>query len=257
MSKLVRIDTIAPTPLMVETAATAFGKLRKAVFDGSGVDFLMRCGDVSRPAGFRSTKDGVVNRSWHKTGRAFDYDQTSKAIVVVSEPGKDGKQYFRTYIRCADQSGKQGKRERVRDYRGFTVDAFLFDFTAAAERLQFRRIPAWHGWQRRYNRREFWHYQFNPEGLSWDAAMRDLAVGRGEVKPMKQPKVPAVLGPNDRGPEVRKIQVALNAAGLLPQTEIDGIYGRHTKNAVAEFQRQKRLDIDGLVGPLTRKELGL
>ena len=43
----------------------------------------------------------------------------------------------------------------------------------AAESNGFHRIPAWTGWQKHYNRREFWHYQFD-EGLTWEAAMKQL-----------------------------------------------------------------------------------
>ena len=45
----------------------------------------------------------VAYRSNHKTGRAFDYDQTSTAIVIVLEP-RNGKTFFRTYLKCAKQS---------------------------------------------------------------------------------------------------------------------------------------------------------
>lgn len=172
MSVLVKISTKAGDARMRPAAAAKFEELRKKVAAGSGIDFLAVCGDVLRPANFKSSKDGVADRSWHKTGRAFDYDQTSKALIIVSEP-RNGKQYFRTYLRCADQSGKLGVKKTLRDYRGGSTNSYVFDFTAAAEALGFKRIPAWTGWQTHYNRREFWHYQFD-EGLSWDVAMRQL-----------------------------------------------------------------------------------
>src|SRR5687768_5288191 len=113
MSILVKINTKAPDARMHPDAAARFNKLREAVLKGSGIDFLARCGDVLRPANFKSTKDGVADRSWHKTGRAFDYDQTSKALIIVSEP-RGGKQYFRTYLRCTDQTSKLGVRKTLR-----------------------------------------------------------------------------------------------------------------------------------------------
>lgn len=233
---------------MVPDAAKAFESLRQVVKDGSGVDFLAICGDVSRPAGFTSTKDGVANRSWHKTGRAFDYDQNNKALVIVSEPNA-GKQYFRTYLICADQSGKQGTKRTLKDYRGFTVNKYVFDFTEAASELQFKRIPAWNGWQKSYNRREFWHYQYNPEGLTWDAAMLQL---KGKARPVED----TVIGLNDRGAAVLTIQTALLNKGFLDKGEVDGIFGVKTKDAVVSFQKANGLDADGLVGPNTRKLLG-
>jgi len=172
MSNLVPVNTKAPTALMQKEAAAGFNALREAVKAGSGVDFLAVCGDVLRPANYVSKKDGVANRSWHKTGRAFDYDQTSKALILVSEIFRD-KQYFRTYLLCKDQTGKQGVKKLLRDIRGGSSNAYVFDFTAAAAALGFKRIPAWTGWQRHYDRREFWHYQFD-EGLSWDQAMSQI-----------------------------------------------------------------------------------
>ena len=256
MSFLVNIDTAAPTPKMVKSAANAFRKLREIVRAGSGVDFLAKCGDVFRSAHFVSKKSGVADRSWHKTGRAFDYDQTSPAIVVVSEP-IGGKQYFRTWIRA---TGGNCIKRTVQDFRGFNVSAPLFDFTATAEAQGFKRIPAWSNWRRVYTQMEFWHYQYD-EGLSWDAAMRMLkANGGGEITDARSTPH-AVIGLNDRDQNtkglVTKIQTALAFAGLLPTKEIDGVYGPKTRNAVAAFQRLKRLAADGLAGPQTQAAMEL
>lgn len=249
--ELVTLDIAAPTPKMIRPAADAFDKLRAAIIAGAGFDFLARCGDVMRPAGFVSKKDGVANRSWHKTGRAFDYDQESKALVIVSEP-RGGKQYFRTYLKCADQSGKLGEHKTVRGYNGGSFSGYVFDFTAAAESVGFERIPAWRGWASRYNRREFWHYQFNPEGLTWNAAMQQI----NGVKNSAVKKAAKILGPNDRGPDVLEIQKRLIELNLLASNEADGIFGAKTRAAVLKFQSSvKGLDADGLVGPNTRKEL--
>ena len=95
---------------------------------GSAGDFLSRCGDVSRPANFRSPKDRVADRSWHKTGQAFDCDQTSRALVIVSEPRME-QQYFRTYLFCKKQDESHGVKKTVRDYRGGSSSGHLFDFT--------------------------------------------------------------------------------------------------------------------------------
>ena len=175
MVGLKRVNTRAPVPFMVPAAAVAFNRLRRLVFEKSAIDFLSVCGDVSRIEKSRSRKVGVAHRSWHKTGRAFDYDQTSDALVIVPEVIHD-KQFFRTYLRCADQTGKLGQKRQLADYRGYVVDEYVFDFTAAAEIEDFERIPAWEGWQKSsgYNLREFWHYQYNPERLSWPAAMLQL-----------------------------------------------------------------------------------
>lgn len=248
---------------MHRDAAEAFDRLRSQILDLAGFDFLAKCGDIFRPANFKTSKDGVAHQSWHKTGRAFDYDQTSSALVIVSEP-KGGKQYFRTYLKCKKQDGTLGKKLTVRDMRGYNVTAWLVDFTAIAESLNFMRIPAWSGWQSKYNRREFWHYQFTPKGLTWDEAMRQIkgavpgaaataATAPAAVTPT--PPAKKIYGLNDRGDAVSDIQAKLAAKGFLPLEEVDGIFGAKTKAAVGAFQRSQKLSADGLVGPNTRAKL--
>lgn len=247
-SILVKIDVDAPMPEMHPDAAARFNVLRDVVRNNAGFDFLAICGDISRPANFKSSKDGVANRSWHKSGRALDFNQDCKNLVIVSEP-KNGKQFFRTYLKCAKQDGSLGKYLKVKDYRGAVVTAYLTDFTDAAEEIGFKRIPAWNGWQKNYNRREFWHYQFD-EGLTWDAAMMQL---RGKTASQSR----QILGINDRGEAVKKIQSALNRLGLLPSDEIDGVFGGKTRAAVIIYQKIHNLDADGLVGEATRTALKL
>lgn len=244
---LVKLDDVkAPMPMMHFRAAEKYQLLRNDVKNGAGFDFLGTCGDIFRPANFMSSKDGVANRSYHKTGRAFDYDQNSPALVIVRED-KNGKTFFRTYLKCSKQDGSLGKKLQVRDYRGHIVDAYLFDFTAAAEALGWKRIPAWNRWQQNYNRREFWHYQFD-EGITWDAAMLQL---KGKSRSTDE----KVLGLNDRGEDVRSIQARLAELKILPAKEVDGVFGAKTKAAVETFQKQNNLDVDGVVGAQTRARL--
>ena len=260
MSKLLKVNTIAGDARMHEEIAPRFDALRKAVLDASGVDFLAHCGDVLRPASFQSKKDGVANRSWHKTGRAFDYDQSSKALVIVSE-FVGGKQYFRTYLKCARQDGSQGTMIAVRDMRGYTVRAYLVDFTNLAAAHGFKRIPAWNGWQSHYNRREFWHYQ-KDDGLTWDAAMQQIkSQPAAPTATAVRSRAVVIIGRNDRdsntGKLVTPIQRSLNQAGFLPKAEVDGIYGAKTYAAVVAFQKHNGLPADGLVGPQTAAKLGV
>jgi len=58
-----------------------------------------------------------------------------------------------------------------------------------------------------------------------------------------------------QGEDVRQVQKALKAAGI--NLEPDGVFGNDTDQAVRQFQQQKGLTADGVVGAQTRKELGL
>jgi hypothetical protein len=59
-----------------------------------------------------------------------------------------------------------------------------------------------------------------------------------------------------RGPEVSRLQARLGDLGFSPGT-IDGIYGPRTEQAVMAFQRSRGLPVTGVVGPDTRRALGI
>lgn len=59
----------------------------------------------------------------------------------------------------------------------------------------------------------------------------------------------------DRGPEVIRLQTALNKKGA--HLLVDGDFGRNTQAAVMAFQRDHDLIADGVVGPKTLAALGL
>ena len=56
------------------------------------------------------------------------------------------------------------------------------------------------------------------------------------------------------GPDVGRIQEKLTALGYAPGP-VDGIYGVATAGAVSAFQRDHKLEVDGVVGPMTRRAL--
>lgn len=59
-----------------------------------------------------------------------------------------------------------------------------------------------------------------------------------------------------RGDAVVQVQQALNSKGYWCGTA-DSIFGPKTYSAVIRFQREAGLDVDGIVGPQTKKALGL
>jgi len=65
------------------------------------------------------------------------------------------------------------------------------------------------------------------------------------------PVTPAQAG----RPDVASLQVALRAMNLYGG-EVDGISGPLTRRGVRRFQRRKRLTVDAIVGPRTRRALG-
>lgn len=58
-----------------------------------------------------------------------------------------------------------------------------------------------------------------------------------------------------QGDDVRRVQKALVEAGFMLQ--VDGFFGEDTDKAVRQFQKQKGLTADGIVGQETSKSLGL
>lgn len=238
--RVVPIDTKAPMPFLRFGPAEAFGKLKQACIDGSGVDFLAVCGDVMRTKNFASDKPGVAQRSFHKTGSAFDYNQASTSLIIVSDP-HDGRQYFRTYLKCVKQDGTQGVKVPLKDIRGYKTNVYCWDFTAAAEQLGWKRIPAWAGWEHSYTKKELWHYEIT-EGKSYEYWIDFLYNSPVPTNPSFR-----VLRAGDTGKEVKDLQNKLIVLGYL-KGQADGKFGVLTLAAVKKLQTHYGLKADGVVG---------
>src|SRR4051812_49850179 len=65
-----------------------------------------------------------------------------------------------------------------------------------------------------------------------------------------------VTSPMMTGPGVLEVQTKLEAVSYSPG-ELDGVYGPAMAGAVRAFQRDHRLDVDGIAGPITRGALAL
>jgi len=108
-----------------------------------------------------------------------------------------------------------------------------------------------HGW--------FWGAAFATEDamhfeVSEQMIRRWHAEGRlGGAAPAAAPDEFLTLG--DRGPEVRSLQVRLNALGA--NLKVDGDFGTGTRAAVVAFQAAKGLRADGVVDTRTRAALQL
>jgi hypothetical protein len=70
-----------------------------------------------------------------------------------------------------------------------------------------------------------------------------------------QARVLQLQEPRMQGPDVRVLQTRLAREGL--KVARDGIFGPHTRQAVAIYQSQKGLTSDGVAGPETLASLGL
>jgi cell wall-associated NlpC family hydrolase len=69
-----------------------------------------------------------------------------------------------------------------------------------------------------------------------------------------QPTGRKLLRLGHRGEDVRWVQRRLQLHGFDPGTA-DGVFGQRTDKAVPAFQRAKRLEVDGVVGEITRAAL--
>jgi peptidoglycan hydrolase-like protein with peptidoglycan-binding domain len=68
------------------------------------------------------------------------------------------------------------------------------------------------------------------------------------------PKAGEVIGPQSPAAQVAQLQEALIALGFKIG-EPDGIYGGKTRNAVTRFQKNHKLEADGLVGAKTARAI--
>ena len=64
-----------------------------------------------------------------------------------------------------------------------------------------------------------------------------------------------ILKEGSTGQQVINLQYVLNRQGFYSGS-LDGIFGPKTKAAVVQFQRNHRLEADGIVGTATLKALG-
>jgi Putative peptidoglycan binding domain len=250
--------------LRIGAPATMFTVLRNKVIREAGFDFLSIFGDMMRARNFKTNKPGAANKSRHKCGDAFDYNQGDKRLALVKEPRND-RMYWRTYLLCPKQDGSQGEsleisKERVLPPAPGSKHKFFYDFTTVAEALGWHRIRAQQGFEKVSTKKEFWHYQLT-EGYTFDEAIELLYGDRANVK--TQPEFPTLkTGDHDNDQEVnvrrdvRQLQAQLYLLKVLaPLAEVDGGYGPKTEAAVKAFQEKSGLPVTGIAAEQTRRLL--
>ncbi len=92
-------------------------------------------------------------------------------------------------------------------------------------------------------------------GVSTDTALkqfqkdRNLTVDGVVGSQTWEALLPPTIGQGSRGDDVESLQMTLNEMGYF--LVVDGIFGSNTEAAVKGFQKNSRLEVDGIVGPLT------
>jgi hypothetical protein len=119
-------------------------------------------------------KVGASRYSFHYAGRAVDIPQQYKLSAdhryFITQDPSGGNQYWRIYCKTEKQDGGQGElieKGTVKHYsfgekkevsipQGYYVD--LTDVIESSGK--FERIKAQGGWEKSYNRSEWWHFQY-------------------------------------------------------------------------------------------------
>ncbi len=185
----------APSPYLSDQVDQSFAALRERVIAEAGWDFLARLDNMFESIDARSLP-GQSNQTWNKAGRAFDfYYREALAFeprVEVTREEMGTATYWRVYLRAEAQDGRQGEplralpwdfqarfgdEPRYYDEGGKLKDAippgYYIDFTALAADYGWQRTAAGADWRAFFPAIGFWHFE-NRQGLTWEAAMREL-----------------------------------------------------------------------------------
>jgi hypothetical protein len=121
---------------------------------------------------------------------------------------------------------------------------------------------------RMYDNEVEWLFSQVPTGTpviitSSGKSFNSIAAANG-YKVKSGSKVPAVpvstsgeiLKKGSRGPDVQELQRKLTSLGYSTKG-VDGVFGLNTESAVRKYQKARKLTADGIVGPATKKSLGI
>ncbi|EPX62278.1 hypothetical protein D187_008465 [Cystobacter fuscus DSM 2262] len=122
----------------------------------------------------RMTKSGTSRYSFHYCGRAVDINQAlgggngQRYFIVKEASGQQ--MYWRIYCKTANSSGAhikaltKGQVKYYSFFNGKDIDipaGNYVDLTTLIESSgKFERIKAQSGWEKDYNKTEWWHFQY-------------------------------------------------------------------------------------------------
>jgi TolB protein len=197
--ELVRLqDVEVGNAKLSSEVVSPFSQLRQAILERSGYDFMASLSDMWRPPEFANDSSDYL--SWHKAGRAIDFlweyrSRGGMPLLEVVPQVSGGEVYWRLYLRCREQDGRQGQPLTVQtwdlSYRARAINApqtgghfkdgvpygYYIDVTTLARQWGWERIsssdqPNFH-WHWNFLALEYWHYQ-QRGGRPWYTAMQDV-----------------------------------------------------------------------------------
>ncbi len=192
---VIQVDVEAPLPFFSDRVEQSFLALRQRVAADAGWDALAILEEAFVPIDALPLPNETT-RSWHKAGRAFDLSSESALtfnpqIEVIPE-FTGGGIYWRVYLRAAVQDGSLGEplRRHSWDFRARYGDdpryydqggkpkervpaGYYVDLTALAADYGWERVAAGENWKTYYPAVRYWQF-VKREGLSWEAAMREI-----------------------------------------------------------------------------------
>ncbi len=93
-------------------------------------------------------------------------------------------------------------------------------------------------------------------GFNYWGKLKDVDYGDAKIEPVwTVTRLLKYTRPMLRGDDVKELQTRLTAAGFACG-KIDGVFGQKTQAAVKEYQKAKKLTVDGIAGKNTVTKLG-
>lgn len=118
------------------------------------------------------------------------------------------------------------------------------------------------GFQKLWNRNHL-NDRINENGLYGKQTTAKLSISPSQGFGLTEPGTRRILrlaSPLMQGGDVRRVQMKLRQLTpplLASDSDVDGFYGSNTEGAIRQFQQDKGLEVDGVVGPETYAKLGI